>query len=339
MHLAKRILSHFFLGGAFISIFSFAFGNHQGGWNFVVSYIFNGIIWVALAFGNGYINEAAKNVYSWIDAPGKRFILVMVSSLIFTVITGYIFLQIYLQVLFDCDFGKANRIFLNGMLPGLIFITILVSAFFHGKAFLANWRRSELEAERLKKANISSQYETLKNQVNPHFLFNSLNVLSTLVYKDQDLAVEFINKMSNYYRFVLSVKDKEVIPLKTELEALENYVYLLKKRFGENLEVNIEQFNLDGIMLIPLSLQMLVENAVKHNVVSKMHPLIINIKSANGYLIVENEIEKKQQVVESMGIGIPNIKSRYQYLTDMVVEVIETTTLFSVKLPMLKIEG
>lgn len=338
MGLLRKIILHFFFGGAFISLFALAFGNDQRGWGLVVSFIFNGLIWVVLAFGNAYINEVTKNGYSWIEAPVKRFILVMISSSVFTVMTGYIFLQIYLQFIFECTFEKANQIFLADMLPGLITITILVSSFFHGKAFLENWRKSELESERLKKANISANYETLKNQVNPHFLFNSLNVLSTLVYKDQDLAVEFINKMSKFYRFVLSVKDKEVIPLQKELEALENYIYLLKKRFGDNLEVEIDYFETEDIHIVPLSLQMLVENAIKHNVVSKSHPLHISIKSKDGYIKVENEIAKKQQVVESMGIGIPNIKSRYQYLTDKVVEVIETTNMFSVKLPLLKIE-
>lgn len=337
--LVKKILLHFFLGGAFITMFALAFGSPREGLAVLKTFIFNGLLWVALAFGNGYATDSTDRFYSWIKDPGKKFILVTISSIIVTTIIGYTFLYIYLYIFSAITFEEANKIFFTEMLPGLISITFVVAMFYHGKAFLNNWKRSELETEKLKKANISSQYEALKNQVNPHFLFNSLNVLSTLVYKDQDLAVDFINKLSSFYRYVLEVQKKEVVPLKQELKELNNFIFLLRKRFGNNLNIEIDDFDDDEQMLVPLSLQMLVENAVKHNVISKSKPLNLRIKNDNGYISVENDLNRKDQNLESMGIGLPNIKSRYEYLTEKAIEVIENSTSFIVKLPILKLDS
>jgi LytS/YehU family sensor histidine kinase len=170
--------------------------------------------------------------------------------------------------------------------------------------------------------------------VSPHFLFNSLNALTNLVYEDQEKAVKFIKQLSEVYRYVLDTRDKEVVSLTEELKFLESYLFLQRIRFGNKLRVTID---LSGDpMLAPLALQMLIENAIKHNIISEADPLNIRIFSEDGYLTVENNLQKKSVLGErSSGVGLDNIRKRYEFLTDREVKVLETPVSFVVKLPLL----
>ena len=216
----------------------------------------------------------------------------------------------------------------------------MISTFLHGREFLHQWKESLLETERLKQAHLNARFESLKNQVNPHFLFNSFNILSNLVYKDQDLAARFIKQLSSTYRYVLDAKDKEVVPLATELEALEAYLFLAKMRFGENLHVQIELDHYNGAVVAPLSLQMLVENAIKHNVISKNKPLSIRIiKTEDDYIEVSNNLQLKNNKLESAGIGLPNIKERYKYISDKAVQIVQDENYFKVSIPLIKLHS
>jgi LytS/YehU family sensor histidine kinase len=185
---------------------------------------------------------------------------------------------------------------------------------------------------------LSAKFETLKNQVNPHFLFNSLNVLTSLVYKDPDLSAKFIKELSNVYRHVIEVKDLEVVSLKQEIEFLLSFTFLLKMRHSEGLNVNINLKKVDEYNVVPLALQMLVENAVKHNIVSGEEPLSIDIYLENQYIVVHNNLQKKTvRETTSSNVGLINIKARYENLTDIPVITEESDTDFIVKLPVLSI--
>ena len=188
----------------------------------------------------------------------------------------------------------------------------------------------------LKEENIKSQFETLKNQVNPHFLFNSLNVLSSLIHIDRKAASRFVRQMSKVYRYVLDYKDKETVTLEVEMEFLDSYFFLLNTRFGDNLKVvkdiSIKQVNK---RIAPMSLQMLIENAIKHNIVSKNRPLSIELFIEDDWLVIRNNLQLKSSVELSSGIGLQNIKKRYEFLTSLKVIIEESADYFTVKIPLI----
>jgi len=167
---------------------------------------------------------------------------------------------------------------------------------------------------------------------------NSLNVLSTLVYRDPDLAAKFIKQLSKVYRYVLEAKNKEVVPLETELKTLESYLFLVKIRFGGGFIFDNQIPNHLKGHLAPLSLQMLVENAIKHNIADKNSPLQVQLYEEAGRIIVDNNLQLKRNLQHSTGIGLSNIKNRYQYLSDIPVTIQETHQYFKVGLPLIQVE-
>jgi two-component system, LytTR family, sensor kinase len=202
------------------------------------------------------------------------------------------------------------------------------------------WKKSILEAEQLRRVNTQSQLDILKSQVNPHFLFNSLNTLSSLVHDHPDLSVEFIQKLSKTYRYVLEIKDKELISLEEEMECVHAYLFLLNIRFGEALEVRMDiPPVLLSYQVAPLSVQLLIENAIKHNVVARKRPLRLDISTdADANLIVRNNLQVKDHNGESLGTGLANIRARYQMLVRKDVVVTQTADTFSVAIPLVKLE-
>lgn len=206
--------------------------------------------------------------------------------------------------------------------------------------FMNRLKKAQLEAEQLKKQTIEARFEALRNQINPHFLFNCFNVLSTLVHKDADASSTFIAELSNVYRYLLYNQENKIVPLKEELVFLDSYTYLLRTRFNENLLIeNRISDSSDKIMVAPATLQMLIENAIKHNVASKKFPLKIVLEKQDHYIIVSNTLQKKETEEESTKIGLRNIVNRYKLLSDLSVIIQRTETLFIVKIPVLHIEA
>ncbi len=210
------------------------------------------------------------------------------------------------------------------------------------------WKTTSLEKEQLQRENLQSQLAGLKNQVNPHFLFNSLNTLVHLIPENPDSAVKFVQKLSKVYRYILEMRDTATTPLSTELEFLNAYVFLLKERFGDNLHIDIhddvcKDVITEGVCekhIIPLSLQILFENAIKHNVISTQRPLTISVSIENNeHLIIRNNLQRKNQVQEGTGVGLQNIRNRYQLVSQKDVDIIVTKESFIVSLPLLNIEN
>ncbi len=186
--------------------------------------------------------------------------------------------------------------------------------------FFKNWKEAAVQQEKLKREQLALQYETLKSQVSPHFLFNNLNSLTSLISSNPEKAIDFVKKLSDVYRYVLDQKNQELVDLETELKFLESYVFLQKIRFGANLDVQIDAIP-NHFKVIPLSVQMLVENAIKHNEISDQKPLTIRVfMSDDRYLTVENRVQKKSGS-EGSGSGIQNIKNRYEFFTDKNVTI------------------
>ncbi|RAJ92485.1 histidine kinase [Larkinella arboricola] len=239
-------------------------------------------------------------------------------------------------------FGYHHNPAMTGKILLLNLVANLVSVGIdEGVYSLNKWRENTLEKEQLKKVNLQSQYESLKSQVNPHFLFNSLNSLSSLIADEPERAEEFVDEMSKVYRYLLQTNEDELTTLETELTFIQSYFHLLKTRYGAGIRLEIgvtEPFQ--TYRLPPLTLQMLVENAVKHNVIHSNKPLLIEIKTTQvGRLIVRNNLQRKTGRVASNQVGLSNILAKYRLLAQTDPIVTSDQTYFTVALPLLAPEG
>lgn len=254
---------------------------------------------------------------------------VIVSALIF-VLLGNVLLRLdsINQYITSVYFGQSiiAAILLN------IVTVIALELLYHFKKS----KQREVEFERLQIANLNMQYKQLKGQINPHFLFNSLNVLVSLINIDSERATKYTKKLSDVYRYVLSYDLQDVVRVTDEAEFIRNYIDILYIRFekGLQVEINISEGDLER-NISPMSLQVLVENAVKHNVVSTSKPLHISICSDGNYLTVSNHISPRSKVTPSTGIGLKNLINKYNILTDRGVVVEDNNSLFTVKIPLL----
>lgn len=226
---------------------------------------------------------------------------------------------------------------------------ILLGTIIHLLAIIVNegqftyhqWREAIIESERLQRMNWESRYEGLKQQVNPHFLFNSINTLSSLIYENKTEAGRYVKEMSRVYRYLLRNNDDELVPLQTEVGFIHSYFHLLKTRFGNaiRLETDLPD-RYAAYLLPPLTLQMLVENAVKHNNVSKDAPLTISLAcTEDGWLCIANNLQPKQGFVDSTGIGLDNIREKYRLLGLPEVQLLVEPTLFSAMIPLVEHHG
>jgi sensor histidine kinase YesM len=219
----------------------------------------------------------------------------------------------------------------------------LINLFFHLinaiLFFFREYRRQWAEAEELRRTHSQAQIQLVKNQVNPHFLFNNLNVLSGMVIKDNPEANHFIEEFSKVYRYILNNQEKELVELRSELEFIQPYIFLLQKRFNEGLTVaiNIPE-HYQSCHVVPAALQMLIENAIKHNIVSRNKPLHIDIHAnGNNTLIVSNNLQLRKTEEPSTKIGLQNIRKRYELISGRDIVIRETDTLFEVTLPLLNL--
>jgi hypothetical protein len=217
-----------------------------------------------------------------------------------------------------------------------IIIFVPVFSIYFSLHFLRHWRKSELEMVRFQKESFRSQLDSLKNHLDPHFLFNNLNILAALIDKSKESSKEFIQKFAEVYRSILKSKAEDLILLSEEMKFIDAYIYLIKTRFEENILFNIDVKSSD-MMLPPLAIQMLVENAIKHNIITEKEPLVIEISQVGDYLLISNSLNKSKEETSS-GTGIGNIKQRYAHFTDKPIEVSEENGKFEVRIPLLEIE-
>jgi two-component system, LytTR family, sensor kinase len=206
--------------------------------------------------------------------------------------------------------------------------------------YINQLEKTQIEAEKFKKISTQAQLQAVRNQVNPHFLFNNLSVLTALIPLDTNASVEFVRQFSKVYRYVLKSHEKELMELDTELDFIDSYLYLLKKRFGESLKISVQvDEEVRQHYIVPMALQMLVENAVKHNVVSKNKPLQINIFTEDDQLLIlQNNLQRKEvNEMESTQFGLSNISQRYEFLTHKPIVIQENEKYFTVKLPIIKL--
>jgi two-component system, LytTR family, sensor kinase len=295
--------------------------------------VFTLVIWL----GNRFIMIFCRKRFSDFSQVRKRLFFQSVWMLIFTVVTNLI-----LGLIFDKTLHSdiPNTSFTDKSIrsnAASLFCIIMIIAVYESIYFMHQLKHSIEEKETLKRENLNAQLDALRTQVNPHFLFNNLNTLISLIPENPTHATDFVQQMSKLYRHILEVKDEKSILLKDELAVLKAYAFLLQTRFGNNLKVIIdvpeEKMNK---RIVPLSLQLLMENAIKHNIVSTEKPLQIHVFSDNGSLLVDNNLQMKKQISESTGIGLDNIRNRYKLLDGKTVKVTETDTNFTVSIPLIE---
>ena len=288
------------------------------------------IIWQ----GNETIDKWLNRRYKWIDNAKKRLIIQSFIAFIFTAISLFILMYILHQIKFD-DGRIINRKMVQ-IFPSAILFTFSLLAVKIGSEFFIALKNSLLEIEKHKTESTNAQLKNLKNQLNPHFLFNNLSVLTSLVHKNQDKAVDFIHELAKVYRYILDTKNSELVTLKDELDFINHYIYLQKIRFDESIifEININESNKSDFIL-PMCLQMLVENTIQHNEASQANPLKVVISTTNDSLIIENPIKLRSNVVDSTQTGLKNIELRYSFYTDQKVIVINDGVNFKVILPLI----
>ena len=222
----------------------------------------------------------------------------------------------------------------NYVVPSIItfFVTLTIHAIYFYKAYNEN----KVKEQKIIAGTANAKFESLKNQIDPHFLFNSLNVLSSLIEENPENAQRFTTSLSKIYRYVLEQKDKELISVDEELAFAKTYMNLLKMRFENSLFYEMPTTAISAeAKVVPLSLQLLLENTVKHNVVSEQRPLHIRIYVEGDYLAVQNDYQKKEVLQERQGVGLQNIVNRYGIITNRKVLIAQNEQTFTVKIPIL----
>jgi two-component system LytT family sensor kinase len=287
--------------------------------------------WVGLEF----VYELIDRRNSWIETPVKKVFIQIFSFLAYSA-TSFILVQfanyyLWMDVLPEKSWGWILK-----ALPYTLLISFIISTIFTAIGFFKAWKCAFVRAEKLKVEMMAYKYESLRNQINPHFLFNSLNVLSDLVYDDQATAVKFIRQLSDLFRYVLDSRDKELVPLKDELEFINSFTFLLKTRFEKKLKIEIDvQANSDEY-IVPMTLQLLIENAVKHNEVSEAFPLRISLRKVDDCLEVENNLQLKKVGDDSKKTGLKNITQQFAFFSEKPIKIITSDERYMVRVPILK---
>jgi len=290
----------------------------------------------SLYYANAIIFVKLDDVYQTDRFSRNRIVQGFALSFIASVIVIFL-LRIVEDVLIE---GQTIQQFLANEKPSnyivSVVITFVVTLAIHAIYFYKAYQENKVKEQKIIAGTASAQFESLKNQIDPHFLFNSLNVLSSLIEENPESAQKFTTSLSKVYRYVLEQKDKELVSVAEELKFAKTYMNLLKMRFENSITFEIpEGFDNEEAKVVPLSLQLLLENCIKHNVVSEAKPLHVKISIENNQLVVTNNLQKKEVLSDRKGVGLQNIVNRYAILTKRTVLVEENDQEFKIFLPIL----
>ncbi len=326
------------------TMFFFLFFNPEKTfYNFLLTLLLSMMYSFVIGIGNGAVSDLLDKKFPWSEATRTRAVLSIVSLIIVNFILvyfcnymNYVVIQKVAtpEVFFSKKYGLTNWFMIN--------IALLISAFLHAKGFMDELKKTskkEVVEQKLIAKSANAQFESLKNQLDPHFLFNSLNVLSSLIDENPKQAQKFTASMSKIYRYVLEQKDKELVTVEDEIEFARTYCELLKTRFEDSVDFVFDVDKEDyRKFVVPLSLQLLLENCIKHNFATSSRPLMIKIFSDHDTLCIENNLQVREQIKESSGIGLANIVQRYALLTKRNVFIEKSADYFKVKLPVLAVK-
>ena len=301
-----------------------------------MSFGFTMIYGYSLYYANAILFMQLDNYFKEERFSRKRLFIGAFASFVVSILVIFL-LRIFEDVIIE---RKSLEAFLATERPANYLVAIVVTFFvtlgIHAFYFYKAYQENKVKEQKVIAGTASAQFESLKNQIDPHFLFNSLNVLSSLIEENPDNAQKFTTSLSKIYRYVLEQKDKELVSVEEELSFAKTYMNLLKMRFENSISYELPtDFDNPEAKVVPLSLQLLLENTIKHNVVSEQKPLHIKIYIENNYLIVENNLQKKEVLQDRKGVGLQNIVNRYGLISERKVLVEQTETAFKVKIPIL----
>jgi hypothetical protein len=291
---------------------------------------------LVLYFANAILFIYLDKVFEVDRFTKRRVFIGFLGSFIVSILAIFL-LRIFEDVIVDgATFSTffQNEVLANYLVA--IIITFFVTLAFHTFFFYKGYQENKVKEQKIIAGTANAKFESLKNQIDPHFLFNSLNVLSSLIEENPENAQRFTTSLSKIYRYVLEQKDKELVSVEEELAFAKTYMNLLKMRFENSLFYELPTTVLNPeAKVVPLSLQLLLENTVKHNVVSEQRPLHIRIFIEGDYLAIQNDYQKKELLQERKGVGLQNIINRYGIITNRKVLIEQNEKTFTVKIPVL----
>jgi sensor histidine kinase YesM len=291
---------------------------------------------IPLSLVNSYFFDYMNEVVVWGRYKKYKLAIGFFGSVIITLIAIF-FIRAFIEIVLE---GETWTEFVNSEQPqfyiSALLITLVISLFFHAVYYYRELQKTKVKEQKVIAGTASAKFDALKNQLDPHFLFNSLNVLTSLIEENPDSAQKFTTALSKVYRYVLEQKNKELVTVDEELKFARTYMSLIKMRFEDSIIFEIpDKASNPESKVVPLSLQLLLENAVKHNMVTSSKPLHIKIYEDGNHLVVMNNLQPKQIVKKSSGVGLDNIKQRYQLLTERKVYINQREKDFAVAIPML----
>jgi len=290
---------------------------------------------VTLTLINGMFFDYLNHEVVWNKSKKFRIAIGVFGSIFLTVV-GIFFLRFFIKIVLE---GISLAKFISEEEPKNYVIStaiaMVVSMFFHLIYFYKKSQENKVKEQKIIAGTASAKFESLKNQIDPHFLFNSLNVLSSLIEENPDNAQRFTSSLSKVYRYVLEQKDKDLVSVEEELSFAKTYMNLLKMRFENSVFYEVAETQNPEAKVVPLSLQLLLENTVKHNIASESKPLNIRIYEKGDYLVIENDYQKKDVLQDRKGVGLQNIVDRYSIITNKKVRIEQTAEHFRVEIPML----
>lgn len=336
---ANKIKWILLIGFLFSTSIFFIIKSEPSSQKYYIAFTWVFFLLVSLWLGNRLINKYLNRFFNWRKYNIWRFFLQLFLLIIYALLIINISYLLF-KNLFTNQPPTPSQVFTTNVFGALILLPII--SIYFGIYFLRAWIKANLESEKMKKENAKAELKALKNHLDPHFLFNNLNVLSALIEIDTEASQAFLDKFAEVYRTMLNIENQELVSLKEELEFLDAYCYLLKIRFENNIliKINIPEA-LKTKSLPPLSLQMLIENAIKHNLLTQKKPLIVTITSEEKkYLTVQNNFQAKTiQMKTKSGSGLHNIQSRYAFFTKRKVEIEQTELFFTVRIPLLSLKN
>lgn len=330
-----RIIMIPFFGVVIPNITGMIDNSLYGGWQLVFSYLYFIFISFAIWHGNRYLLFRLRNRFSWLSQPMYKVLGLVVSNIFYTIPICVGLMTLWYQFANHAA-TDWNVIFKATALcvVCVVFITHTYETVF----LIKSWETDKTKSETLEKAKAQAELEALKNQIDPHFMFNSLNTLSYLIEKEPAKAKLFNDNLAEVFRYILYNKERNLVLLSEELAFAEKYFSLIKIRFGSGLILRVLPNNVesDNYLIPPISLQVLLENAIKHSTFSERHPLTITMDIRDDKVIVSNDVRKKILKRDSSRIGLKNLNERYKLITEKEILMENSGKTFQITLPLLK---
>ena len=332
-HLNRNILIFSLIFLALLTFLAFYFDHDR---RYYITILWLVLFVFLLYIGNKYFTRALDRKLPWKKYAVLRFVVQLLTGLLYSLLV-FNFSYIFLKNIFTDDPPTGGQFYVLNVYGAFLIVPFI--AIYYGVFFLKAWRRSALESEKLQKEQVKSQLYTLKNHLDPHFLFNNLNILSSLIELDKDRSKKFLQKFADVYRFMLDLSQEELISLNEELSFVRDYMHLLETRYHNQIiyTENVPESALFQ-QIPPLTIQMLVENCVKHNFIYPDQPLTIDIYVKHNRLFVDNCFQPNYNDTTIKGSGLKNIRERLEYFTDEPMLVEQKNGHWIVGIPLIEVE-